>query len=1368
MVSKVVLTIRASSSLQHLLASSAAPQSYSSFIVDSPVNSSASSNKVAPSNSSPCQQSNINITGLLNSSHNNVFNNNIRCNQSNSIQPNCLVESSPKTTSNMSKVNNTISNKTQPNVTVTQINNFNSIGTGSYTNIGGFNPSLNSSCTSGNTGNSSASTNVQIINQTPCLPTASSNSAQIIASAPSTSLLHNGQVLSGARLINTGGHILPQSLVNAGTTGLLNTSQSTIVPQAAPVQNTIQFQNSIVHQNATTSKNNNSSKNSANHNNSKGGTQTIKTIGSVNAVVPAVNSVTQSPNVMLQQFPVMGGNVILNNSQQNSNIKPILQTPSGQLIHLVGGNNRIPSVVGSTPKLIQPKQPQLLPKPIGSIGAVAPSNFTTANKSISSGGVIPRPMNPTPTTTTSPAALSSSVVQPTSATLVALPGSNNSVLGNTSSPTVLTSAANNNASSGSLILNGNLIPNIQNNIAGLQSGLQQPVIIQQPNGIQILCKPAAQPIIINAQPQVLLNPNQAVQATNVPNTKTTPQQTPTLPPQAFMIPGANGQAPTFVLPQGITSTQNLGGAQNIVGAAPNRNIAPTQGPFYRILPQQAPLVQQINTPSGPQLLVIPNNNGGLSLSSGAVLGGAVRQLTPQLQTPTLQLGTQQIQVPGQPTLQLAPSVSVATSVLPSASISIASSTDSLIPRNNEVSNNSTRSVVNPQASSSTSDFCKIQTNKPQAQFNQQQPEPKKKKSKKKKKEPKSPVKRNSINLNDILKETGILGESFSEDHEFQSINVADDISMPVAGCSGVNDINPSIAPSNSVDNNFSISNPVSFSIVPLTSECISSMAPSNNIVITSNNSAAVPSNSITQPSSSNVNVNTFISIPNASSYPTNISHAAMNSSSTASQLNSLNSSNVISLTGGVTPQVLGNKMQQTPQMTPNIVATLDAQGKIIYSAIKAVPQVVPTSNPAPLMQPSNGLLVNMPSGLQMQSELAPANQLLNHPQIQTMVVSTPNPVGSNPSVVPGHKGGSIILSEGSQASWTIVNDKSTNSKPTKNTNTNASSKANKSFGAEITKVVQNTQLFKALQPLGSNSDKVVASSNKVPINSLSQDGSVIIGCQSFKPTSTGYGINKAQIVPVNTIVANSSQSFSVIPSSSNNTFITSSSILTSPPSLCSPNTASGVTASTPIKVVASIANASNINNVIKTNVISFSPSSNSSKTKRHQRTKKKKTEEESVILSSPPSFSNNIVPQKSNHNLDAVNLLSPIGANKVELKPILSPSNQAGKLIFPSNGLTHPPIAVSTTRSSKSPAGTVKILQTTSASPLILVNSTATTSSPMVNVSTVATNMTQSPTPVINIVPNVSPDVNASTIPTNARKFIISPSSREVSFYIDF
>lgn len=74
-------------------------------------------------------------------------------------------------------------------------------------------------------------------------------------------------------------------------------------------------------------------------------------------------------------------------------------------------------------------------------------------------------------------------------------------------------------------------------------------------------------------------------------------------------------------------------------------------------------------------------------------------------------------------------------------------------------------------------------------------------------------------------------------------------------------------------------------------------------------------------------------------------------------------------------------------------------------------------------------------------------------------------------------------------------------------------------GSELSKVVQNTQLFKALQP---DSSSIKLSTSSANIGSLGSDGSVIIGCQSFKPTSTGYGINKAQIVPVNSIVSNNS------------------------------------------------------------------------------------------------------------------------------------------------------------------------------------------------------------------------------------------------------
>lgn len=239
---------------------------------------------------------------------------------------------------------------------------------------------------------------------------------------------------------------------------------------------------------------------------------------------------------------------------------------------------------------------------------------------------------------------------------------------------------------------------------------------------------------------------------------------------------------------------------------------------------------------------------------------------------------------------------------------------------------------------------------------------------------------------------------------------------------------------------------------------------------------------------------------------------------------------------------------------------------------------------------------------------------------------------------------------------------------------------------ELTRVVKNTQLFKALQPQEPNASFKVISGAPSP-----SDGSVIIGCQSFKPTSTGYGINKAQIVPVSTIVAQSSGQYgSVNVSSASSSSVpyslaSNQSVPLSSPGppgmfqaspLASPNSATSALKSPAIHVQVSYANNSystSTNNIINNVSVSNSSTSRSPsysgvssalKPKRNSRSKKKKNLEDEpatagTFMPLQPQLSGGCQSSKSNvvqrvqaHIKSAVQreILVP------HLSPLVSPS----------------------------------------------------------------------------------------------------------------
>ena len=737
-----------------------------------------------------------------------------------------------------------------------------------------------------------------------------------------------------------------------------------------------------------------------NNNSSKSAVQALRSPGIGNNVlpqhgpcaVPTAAAVAGSGSVML---PVVGGGVMLSTSQHTA-LKPVIPGP-GQLIQLLSTNNRLSTVVSTTPKLIQPKQPQLLPKPI-TCGLVAP----TMQPQLCAGKPIVAPSRSIATTPpcSSSAMVSSGagLVQQQNPTLMAL--SNQSLLG-AAGTTVITSngAGGAAASAGTgLILNGNLL---QPGLQSLQAGLQQPILIQHANGMQFLLRPATggtSPFIINSTPQFLLNTAPAG-----PPVSAATKNAAAATPQAIMIPGTNGQAPTFVVPQQLAQSlaaQNLTAtASNLLSANNTRPVAPTQTPIFRFLTQQPPALQlqQINTPNGPSYIAVPSNTT-LNLPAGAVLGGAVRQLAPHMQASTIQLApSQQLQVSGQATLQL-PSVSLAPTVMAPAnglslsnSIPVASSKNAI-----EVSAHVASSTLVSQATVSAP----VYTTQYQPIQQPQQNEQKKKKPKKKKKEkePKETKARNSINLNDIMKETGIFGDFEFDENDFGPLP-GEDVqlvnSQLGAGCSSNilvdNSANNSSILNNS-SNNISLNNNIASlnlnngaSIASLNVNTGASIT-FNSLPVSSNNSILSPNN-ILPCSSQQQQQLTHNSVPMLSSMPpsslatllsmpslsnssavlavnpssmSNVLTFASNSTTTSPSLvndsiasasitnsslgTGLFPSNVVNISGStISPQFLSCKVGTLP--SNGMVATVDAQGKFIFGSLSSLrQQIMPTSS----------------------------------------------------------------------------------------------------------------------------------------------------------------------------------------------------------------------------------------------------------------------------------------------------------------------------------------------------------------------------------------------------------------------------------------
>ena len=835
--------------------------------------------------------------------------------------------------------------------------------------------------------------------------TAAGGQQQLASLVQGSQLIQNSQLIApaSAQVIGASSLVAQQSSLqmnSAGNSVYVAPSNSALVQQQQQLQSIAQQQtrhqllasNTSVSGKSPSSSNNNTYRSSSIscstpspcHSANKSPAQSLRSPGSSSGTLAQQNIAGSGTNSVM--LPMVGGGVVLSNSQHSA-LKPIIPG-AGQLIQLLSANNRLSTVMSTTPKLIQPKQPQLLPKPIA-CGIATPTvqSQLGATKTLMSAAPSRSIATTPPCSTSSGISVSSGgVMQQQTPTLMALP--NQQVLGSAvAGSTVITSNGTNNHGSAAgtgLILNGNLL---QSNLQGLQTGLQQPLLIQHANGMQLLFRPAAggnNPFILNSTPQYLLNTaTQPASATN----KTAPVAT--AAPQAIMIPGANGQAPTFVVPQGLAqslATQNLSGtASNLVGAAGNtRPVAPTQTPIYRFLTQQPPALQlqQINTPNGPSYIALPSN-ATINLPAGTMLGNTVRQLAPQMQAPTMQLTpSQHLQVSGQPTLQLTPSASLAPTVIAPA--------NGLTLSNNTLSANSSKSAIDvPSQVVPTSVVSQVAAATTAVLTTQYQPiqqqEQKKKKPKKKKKEkePKETKVKNSINLNDIMKESGIFGEFCFED--FGPLPGEDDIQLgsnTVAVSSSLSEINNANVTDNITSNNTGGVGITFNNIQPTESAVVASAA--NNIAMSSSDAMltnqpqpSLPANSsmpllssvpsslatlLSMPTMSNSsnsamlsvnpsmsNVITFATTTATSTTNTQVNVAPSVASATIGN-SSLNTgifpSNIMNIpVSGISPQFFNCKMGGIGGLPGNgMVATMDGQGKLILSSLSSIrPQILPST-----------------------------------------------------------------------------------------------------------------------------------------------------------------------------------------------------------------------------------------------------------------------------------------------------------------------------------------------------------------------------------------------------------------------------------------
>ncbi|XP_064112889.1 mucin-2-like isoform X2 [Macrobrachium nipponense] len=426
------------------------------------------------------------------------------------------------------------------------------------------------------------------------------------------------------------------------------------------------------------------------------------------------------PQLPLSQVMGSNGMVLPQTTVQQQAAAGVKQVVSGgQIIQIVSSpqpTQQRQSLSTPAHKPIQPKQPQLLPKPPQSVSSGQPPPPPPPGKSIiSTRSVTPGGQQPI---------VIGAAGQPTATMMTSQQGIGGFVI----------------------------------NPSPLQSGLQQPILIQQPNGV-LLVRPSGPGGAAGAPAQAFLVPMPGQPQIVSAGAKGGQ-------PQTVVFPTSGQGGPAFVIPQNAASSL---GASGVMGAAQG---ARGHQPIIRLVAPQAPLqLQQIPTPNGPTLVALPT--GQVNLSGLLAAGGAtMRTLAPQVASGPLQLAPSSVAPPNMAPvaasmghLHMAGTGQQLQVSVPGAPLQLATSLPSSLPSVITTTKQTVidESVAPPPAPPPAPPVVSCSEAGPHNQTLNDSNKAVKKKPKKKKKEKdpkdeKLKSKGGSINLNDILKETGIMGD----------------------------------------------------------------------------------------------------------------------------------------------------------------------------------------------------------------------------------------------------------------------------------------------------------------------------------------------------------------------------------------------------------------------------------------------------------------------------------------------------------------------------------------------------------------------------------------------------------------------------------
>ncbi|XP_042231849.1 mucin-17-like [Homarus americanus] len=426
----------------------------------------------------------------------------------------------------------------------------------------------------------------------------------------------------------------------------------------------------------------------------------MSNVGMVQSLVPQLplSQVVGSNGMVLPQPGVQ---------QTATGVKQVVS--GGQLIQIVSSPQptqpRQP-VATPTPKPIQPKQPQLLPKPpqaavVGQPAAPPPGKTLMNTRPVTPGGQQP--------------------------IVIGAAGQQQAMMAGQQGL-------------GGFVINPSL----------LQSSLQQPFLIQQPNGV-LLVRPSGHTGAGGAPGQALLVPMPGQHQMMSAGGKTGQHQT--------VVFSGNGQGgPAYVIPQ--NGSAGLG-AQGVMGTAQGSR---GPQPIIRLVAPQAPLqLQQIQTPNGPTFVAIPAGQT-VNLQSLLAAGGAtMRTLAPQMTSGPLQLAPSSVAPNMGPVvsmghIQMSGGGQQLQVSVPGAPLQLASSLPSSLP---SVITTTKQTVIDEAVAPASMVTATESGTHHQTLTDSNKNTKKKSKKKKREREPKDEKlkgKGTSINLNDILKETGIVGD----------------------------------------------------------------------------------------------------------------------------------------------------------------------------------------------------------------------------------------------------------------------------------------------------------------------------------------------------------------------------------------------------------------------------------------------------------------------------------------------------------------------------------------------------------------------------------------------------------------------------------